>query len=528
MTEQTYDCVIVGSGINSLVCAAILSKRGKRVLVLERNDRIGGCIRTERWFDGYTHDVLSSWYPLFTGSPGYALLKEDLQQAGLQFVQGDYTTGVVTPDGVSIALKQGITEAIEAINAAAPGDGDAFGRYAGKLFTKDAALTFGLLGNDPYHRSTLKLLFKEWRQRRIEGLLEFAADSLESFRRWSERELKHDITRAMIAPWVLHTGIGPDEASSALIGKLTFAAVVAGGMPVVQGGSDQLLKAMQKVIEQYGGTVLCNHHVDKVIIHGKKATGVTANGHTFHARQAVICNVTPPQLYQSLLQAAPVETVKKAQAYRFGRGDMQIHFALKGKPQWRNPEMAKVPLVHLTESMENVCLSVVQAANGVLPSHPTIAIGQPAAVDPSRAPEDGAVLWIQMQELPARLRGDALGEIAIPQDGKWTDEIREQVADRVQQRIEQVLPGLSSQMVGRKAYSPADLEKLNCNLVGGDPYSGVCSPDQFFWFRPFAKTHGARAHHTPYKNLYQIGASTHPGPGLGGGSGYLVATQLTG
>jgi phytoene dehydrogenase-like protein len=97
----------------------------------------------------------------------------------------------------------------------------------------------------------------------------------------------------------------------------------------------------------------------------------------------------------------------------------------------------------------------------------------------------------------------------------------------VQQRLEQVIPGLSAQVVGRKAFSPADLQGLNCNLVGGDPYAGVCSPDQFFWMRPFASTAGARGHQTPCANLYQIGASTHPGPGLGAGSGYLVAQALS-
>ncbi|KAG1538496.1 hypothetical protein G6F50_014657 [Rhizopus delemar] len=65
-----------------------------------------------------------------------------------------------------------------------------------------------------------------------------------------------------------------------------------------------------------------------------------------------------------------------------------------------------------------------------------------------------------------------------------------------------------------------------CNLVGGDPYSGVCSPDQFFWLRPFAGSQVARAHRTPLSNLFHIGAATHPGPGLGGGSGYLVAQHL--
>jgi len=70
------------------------------------------------------------------------------------------------------------------------------------------------------------------------------------------------------------------------------------------------------------------------------------------------------------------------------------------------------------------------------------------------------------------------------------------------------------------------LETLNSNLVGGDPYSGICSPDQFFWLRPFAPANGAKAHNTPISNVYHIGASTHPGPGLGGTSGYLVAKDL--
>ncbi|WP_244922761.1 hypothetical protein [Xenorhabdus cabanillasii] len=75
-------------------------------------------------------------------------------------------------------------------------------------------------------------------------------------------------------------------------------------------------------------------------------------------------------------------------------------------------------------------------------------------------------------------------------------------------------------------HSPADLQALNCNLVGKDPYSGICSPDQFFWLRPFASSQGTRAHQTFVSNVFHIGASTHPDPGLAGTSGYLVARQL--
>lgn len=526
----TPDVILVGSGINSLVCAALLATRGKRVLVLERNERLGGCIRTEALFPGYRHDVLSQWYPLFVGSPAYAELRPKLEAAGLQFAQCDYSTGVVLPDGRALALKQDIGDTARRLDAIAPGDGAAFAAMAARLFGDDAALTFGLLGQQPYGFGLLKLMFSEWRKRGVDGLAGFAADSLESFRRWSERTLRHDISRALIAPWVLHSGLGPDESCSALIGKLTFAAVVAGGMPVVKGGSDGVVRALQQVIERHGGRLRVDAEVTQVLVEGEgrraRATGVRVGTEVLQAREAVICNVTPPQLYGQLWTDAPSPVRERAAAYRFGRGGMQVHFALRGTPGWADPEMARVPLVHLTESLEQVCASVAEANNGLLPARPTLAIGQPTAVDPSRAPAGGSILWVQMQELPTTLRGDAAGLIDVPIDGRWTATVREAMADRVQARLEAVLPGLATQIVGRKAYGPADLQALNPNLVGGDPYAGVCSPDQFFWLRPFAATHGARTHRTPCRGLYQIGASTHPGPGLGAGSGYLVAQAL--
>jgi len=518
--------IIVGSGMNSLVCAALLALKGKKVRVFERNDRVGGCIRSEELFPGFTHEVLSSWYPLFLGGAAYPLLKDALAQEGVEFVSNGYTTGVVTTDGQCLALKQDVADAVARIEAVAPGDGQAFGAMVSQLFEKDAALTFGLLGNDPYSWKLGKLLFSEWRKRGTDGLMGFTAESLESFRRWSERVLTSELTRAMISPWVLHSGLGPDEATSALIGKLTFAAVVAGGVPVVKGGSHNLVNAFVRLIEKRGGEVLTNAQVEQITVNGNQATGVIAAGVAHSATQAVVCNVTPPQLYGSLLPDASATIRAKAQAYSFGRGCMQIHYALNAPAPWSDAEMLKVPLVHLADSLRDVSLSVSEANNGLIPRVPIMAIGQPTAADPSRAPEGKWILWLQLQAMPSRLSGDALGEISVPEDGRWNEAVREAVADRVQKQLEKVLPGLPERVIGRRAFSPTDLEALNCNLVGGDPYSGICSPDQFFWLRPFAGESRARAHRTPFKNLYHIGASTHPGPGLGGGSGYLVAQAL--
>ena len=132
-------------------------------------------------------------------------------------------------------------------------------------------------------------------------------------------------------------------------------------------------------------------------------------------------------------------------------------------------------------------------------------------------------MWLQLQECPRRIKGDAAGEIGTPEDGAWTGAVREAYADRIVSRLMHYIPNLGDSIIARTVLSPADLEAININLVGGDPYGGACSLDQFFLWRPLR---ALKNHATPVKNLYHIGASTHPGPGLGGGSGYLVAKSL--
>ncbi|WKL52358.1 NAD(P)/FAD-dependent oxidoreductase [Pseudomonas kielensis] len=529
---NSHQVVFVGSGINSMIGAALLAVRGKRVLVLERNDRLGGCIRTEELFPGFTHEVLSSWHSLLAGSPAYAELEPELRKHGVEVLHSKYSTGWVHPNGKGIALTRDLDDACERLEKIALGDGLALKNTFSKVMGEDAGLIFTMLGKDPYGLSMLKPLFQAWRKRGVDGLLTFATESLENFRRWSERTFISNEVRTLIAPWTLHSGLGPDDASSALIGKLTFASVVTAGMPVIKGGGSRLVDALASIIEAKGGAVRTNSDVVRINTNGQgtreRATGVTlSDGSQFQASESVVCNVTPEKLYGKLIEYSPKSVRDHANGYRYGRGCMQIHFALSAKPSWLTEELGEVPLVHMTESMEQTCLSVTEANNGLLPSKPTLGIGQPVVVDKSRAPDGSWILWIQMLELPTTLKGDAAGEIATPADGKWNDQVREAFADRVQKRLEQVMPGLSSIVIGRKTLSPADLEKLNCNLIGGDPYSGICSPDQFFWLRPFASTHGARINKTTLKNVYHIGASTHPGPGLGAGSGILVADKLS-
>jgi phytoene dehydrogenase-like protein len=270
-----------------------------------------------------------------------------------------------------------------------------------------------------------------------------------------------------------------------------------------------------------------NADVERVLLDaGGAARGVRlVGGREIEAAKGVICSVTPNQLYGRLLAdaALPADIKQSVAHYRYGKGNFQLHYALKMPPQWKAPELAGVALTHLTPGLDGVSKAANEAERGMLPAVPTICVGQPAALDPSRCPEGKSILWLQLPEAPRFIKGDAAGEIAAPADGKWTEAVREQFADRVEAILAAHIDGFRDNVIARKAYSPGDLEALNMNLVGGDPYGGFCGIDQFFVWRPF---HNSINYRTPVERLYHIGASTHPGPGLGGGSGYLVAKAL--
>jgi len=520
-----FDAIIVGSGINSLVCAAVLARRGKSVCVLEREDVLGGCIRTEALTrPGYLHDSLSAAHPLFVVGPAYAELGPDLHAAGLDYASNDTPTGVLLPDGRHLVLNKSRALNVARFDALAAGDGAAYA-LAMRHVETNAELIFALLGNELWSRPVAKTLVKRAWKGGLHPTAAFFGQSLQSARAWLQTDIQSDLLQALLAPWALHCGLGPDSALSAMMLKVVAFTLEAVGMPMVKGGNIHTVHAFRKVIEGCGGVLHTGADVQKVLVQRGQAVGVQLrDGREFHGRQ-VVCNVTPTQLYGQLLEPAlvPEPIAQQARDYRYGKGNMQIHLALSEPVQWCAPELCGVGYVHVTPGLDGVARAVDEAQRGLLPAVGTICVGQPSAVDPSRAPEGASVLWIQLPECPRRILGDAAGSIDIPADGCWTEAVREAYADRIVARLALQMPNLASATVARRVLSPADLEQMNINLVGGDPYSGECSLDQYLLWRPLP---GVKNHQTPVRNLWHIGASTHPGPGLGGGSGLHVANAL--
>jgi phytoene dehydrogenase-like protein len=495
-----YDAVIVGSGVNGLACGALLAKAGWRVCVLEQNDWFGGAIKTaEITAPGFHHDVFSAWHPLWVGGPAHAQLGEELARHGLEYLNTDHPTGTLAPGGESAFL-------LRTADGNAAELGEEWHAMLGS-FLPNADLSFGILGTELRSRHAAALAWKAVRRLGRDGALDFTGKLLVSARDWLEETFASPRAHGVLAPWVLHTGLGPEAPGSGYMAQVIAVAVQEGGMPIPRGGGAKLADALVSYIRARGGTCELGVRVERVSSGGVR----TSTDARITAERAVVCNVTPTQLYGKLLDLP-------ARPFRYGRSEMQIHYALSEPPQWGGDErLGKTAIVHLTPGLDGVSRAVNEAERGLLPAEATVVVGQPLTMDTSRAPDGKGLLWIQLQELPWHVKGDAAGELDVG-NGTWTEELRERYADRIQARLARHIPNFESSILARTVLSPSDLQAANVNLVHGDPYGGALALDQNFFWRG--------THRTPVPGVWQVGASTHPGPGLGGASGAIVAAQL--
>ncbi|MFT4149462.1 MAG: NAD(P)/FAD-dependent oxidoreductase [Paracoccaceae bacterium] len=512
------DHIIIGSGINALVAAAMLSLKGDRVLVLEREDRPGGCLRTDEiTLPGFRHDVMAATFVLFLTSPAGAALGPHLARHGFDYCHTRHPTAVLRPDGSALVLTTDRAANVAAFDALSPGDGAAHAADVGGI-EADAPFLFGLLGGSLWSWRTLKLLIGQARRRGLRGLAAWFGQALAPARGWLETSYTSPLVQALYAPWVLHCGLTPESAYSAQMGKVVAFALEAAGAPIAKGGAGQGVAAFRALIEEKGGIIRTGADVDRITVQNGRVTGVRLAGGEEIACPSVLASAAPGQLMDRLLAGVNLPAERSAaRKFRHGRGDFQLHYALDRHPDWLTPGLDDVALIHLSDGIDAVSRSANEAERGLLPAVPTICVGQPHRLDPSRCPEGKAVLWLQIPDAPRLIKGDAGGQIAATD---W-DAAKEAFADRIESILRRHIRDFDAIRLARTAISPADLERMNINLVGGDPYGGLCSIDQFFLWRPFPS--GATE---AVRGLIHIGASTHPGPGLGGGSGYLAAKRL--
>ncbi|MDR3473301.1 MAG: NAD(P)/FAD-dependent oxidoreductase [Devosia sp.] len=520
-----YDAIVLGAGHNGLAAAVHLASKGWSVAVVEARDVAGGAVKTaELTLPGFRHDLYAMNLSMFAGSPFFARHRDDLVAAGLELVPVANCFANLFRDGTWLGVGTDLERTVQAISALSVDDAAAWRALVAR-FGVDAPHIFALLGSPMPSLAAAKTLWKAWRQLGSGWLADTARLILSTPRAFLSARFQHPHVQTMMAAWGMHLDFPPDTAGGALFPYLESMANQCFGMAIGRGGADTIIRALVVVLQAKGGELITGTSVTGLEMTGKRATGVRlADGRLIKARRAVVSNIHPTRLFGSIVGPGQVpQRFSEGMArIRPGPGTMMIHLATEALPGWAaGAELKSFAYVHVAPDMTMMTTAFAEASAGLLPREPVLVVGQPTAIDPSRAPDGKHVLWIQVRVVPAEIRGDAAGEI----DQTDWDGVKEAYADRVLDLLETYAPGLTRLVIARRVLSPLDLERDNANLIGGDNLAGSHHLDQNFLFRPLA---GYSRYNTPIPSLYVCGASTWPGAGTGAGSGFMLAKMLAG
>lgn len=520
---RTYDAVVIGAGHNGLVTAIILAQAGWNVLVVERNDVAGGAIRTEEvTLPGFRHDLFATNLNLFAGSAFFQEHGDELAEHGLEFAPSNKPFASVFPGSKFVGVTTDMEETVNSIETVSEPDARAWS-VLWERFQQTSPHLFPLLGVEMPSKRAVWELVRGMRSLGTGWPLELTRMVLQSTREFTEEHFESDELRALIATWGMHLDFAPDVSGGALFPYLETFADAANGMVLGKGGAEVITRSLTGLLDASGGELRLGACVESIITsHGSAVGVVLESGEEIRAERAVIANLTPTVLERLLPPGALGNRGRSGVGkYRYGPGTLMIHLALDDLPLWSAGEVLReYAYIHIAPYLDDMSTAYNNAVSGYLPARPTLVVGQPTTVDPSRAPEGKHVLWVQVRMVPRVIKGDASQQL----DNTDWDAVKESFAERVIDLIEEHAPGLRADILGRHVLSPSDLERYNPNLVGGDSLGGSHHLMQNFFLRPLP---GWRHYRTPIRRLHMCGAATWPGAGVGAGSGYLLGKRLT-
>lgn len=491
---------MVGAGHNGLVCAIRLAEAGMDVTVLETSDAPGGGVRSrEDTLPGFVHDTCSGFYPLTVASP--AMRDLPLERLGLEWIDPPIPMAHPFPDGSAIALHRDVEATAASIDAAAPGAGAAWRDQLQLLRPHRDALFRTVLSPFPPIAPAFALGLRLRRR-----ALELARRAVGSAAGLGLELFGNDRAAAWLAGSAAHSDLSP---GAAVGGALALGLGVLGnlvGWPFPRGGAQRLTDALVARLRELGGEVVCNTPVERVEVRRGRAVGVrTGNGEDI-AAEVVVAAVSAGVVARLVPEGVLPDVVeRRLRKWRYGLGTFKLDLALDGPVPWEAADARRAAVVHVAGELDSLFRAADEARAGAVPTEPVLVVGQHTLHDPTRAPEGRHTLYVYTH---------------VPQRPPLEDD---EIAARVEKRIEAFAPGFRRLIIGRSVRRPAALERENPSLVGGDLGGGSYELDQQLLFRPSIELVRGR---TPLRGMYVAGASVHPGGGVHGVSGAAAARAV--
>jgi phytoene dehydrogenase-like protein len=322
----------------------------------------------------------------------------------------------------------------------------------------------------------------------------------------------------LLAGNALHSDLTPDLPLSGFFGWLLAMLGQDVGFPVPEGGAGELTAALVRRLESFGGRLTCNAPVTRVeVVAGRARAVVTAGGERYVPRRAIVADVAAPVLFRDLVGAdhLPSRLVRDLDRFQLDNSTFKVDWLLDRPLPWQDSRVAGAGTVHIADSLTELAQTGLQLAAQVVPEKPFVIVGQSTVADPTRTPDGRQVVWAYTH-VPQSVHGDAGGDLT----GSWTEGESEQMANRIEARIEAHAPGFRSAVLQRRILSPLGLAARDTNLMGGALNGGTAALHQQLVFRP---TPGLGRPQTPVRGLFLASASAHPGGGVHGACGANAA-----
>jgi phytoene dehydrogenase-like protein len=523
---SSRDIVVIGAGVNGLVTATLLAKAGRKPLVLERMERVGGCAITSEIVAGFKGPTLSHWAAL---DP--ALVRSlGLERHGLQIANGEALGCVPSADGRALTIWRDVARAQQDLGRASAADAKRYPRFVASVGAVNAVVRKLTAVpappiDAPAAGDLLELLktgrrFRALGRRDAYSLLRWLPMTVADF---AEEWFEHTAMRvAVAAGGVFGSHLGPRSAGSTAIFLLMSARheePLAAGWTARE-GIGAVAGALASAAREAGAEIRTGAGVHRVIVRDEAAQGVVLdNGEEILAR-AVVSSADPRHTLLTLVDPVhlPPDFRQAARHIRMRGTLSKINFAVSALPRFSSlagmdDERQAAALsgwIRLARDVDAIERAFDAAKYGTIADEPFVELAIPSLADPSLAPAGQHVVSAYVQFTPAGLRGTT-----------WDVE-REHLGDRVAQVIDAYAPGFAHLILGRQVITPADLER-QYGLTGGQIFHGELALDQLLLARPLL---GWARYATPVRNLYMCGSGTHPGTGLDGRSGALAAREI--